>query len=85
MNITRNEFIIFFRDFSLPFALNEVIIITGEDCDFGTVGQTKAGHTLMLKTASINHAVQSSKDGQIIFWVDTDVLISQTTGFEFMM
>lgn len=37
------------------------------------VGGVKMGHVLMLKVASIYHAVSRSTPGTLVFWVDTDV------------
>lgn len=37
------------------------------------IGDVSYGHVLMLKVATINHAVQSANEGQVVFWVDTDV------------
>ena len=37
------------------------------------IGDSIDGHILLHKVAAINHAIHSSKEGTVIFWVDTDV------------
>lgn len=40
-------------------------------------GGTKQGTLLMLKVASIYHAVESASNGSVVFWVDTDVIVRE--------
>ena len=44
-----------------------------DPCFVARKGYVKTGHMLLHKVAAINHAVQSSGNGTIVFWVDTDV------------
>jgi hypothetical protein len=41
------------------------------------VGGVKDGHTLLLKVASMHHAVSHSQRGSVVFWLDTDVTIRE--------
>lgn len=44
-----------------------------DPCTVARKGYTKVGHALMLKVASINHAVHAAVENTVVFWVDTDV------------
>ena len=39
----------------------------------GEVGGLKIAHLLMMKVASVQHAIHSSAENSLVFWVDTDV------------
>ena len=55
------------------YKLSQYFDPTTDPMEKGKVGSLKVSHLLLMKVTAIQHAIRSSPEGTVIFWVDTDV------------